>query len=74
MGKTISDWKHWIAFRAGVAWQRDFFDHRLRQTKSFTEKATYIRNNPVRAGLVTTQDQWPYIWQPDDGLFTAIHR
>jgi hypothetical protein len=41
-------------------WQRDFFDHRLRDDESFEEKAAYILNNPVRAGLVNRFEDWPY--------------
>ena len=74
MEKTIADWKHWIAFRTGVAWQRGFFDHRLRHNESFEEKASYIRNNPVRANLAINAEEWPYRWSPPDGLFTGLHR
>ncbi len=45
---------------AGIEWQKDFFDHRLRSVRSSSQKHDYIRHNPVRAGLVTTADDWPY--------------
>jgi len=60
MAKVICDFKSWIAKCSGVHWQRDFFDHRLRGLESAAEKATYIRNNPVRAGLVSQTKDWPY--------------
>ena len=41
-------------------WQPGFFDHLLRHNKSYSEKWNYVRNNPVRAGLVKTPDDWPY--------------
>jgi putative transposase len=41
-------------------WQRGFFDHVLRSDESCTEKWNYVRENPVRAGLVTAADDWPY--------------
>lgn len=41
-------------------WQRDIWDHRLRSKDSFAEKAEYIRNNPVRRGLVEQTDLWPF--------------
>ena len=41
-------------------WQSGFFDHILRSDESYAGKWNYVRNNPVRAGLVATADQWPY--------------
>jgi putative transposase len=29
MTQTVADWKRYTARHAGIAWQRDFFDHRL---------------------------------------------
>ena len=36
-------------------WQRGFFDHLLRSPESYAGKWEYVRQNPVRAGLVA---QW----------------
>lgn len=41
-------------------WQRGFFDHVLRSDESFSEKWDYVFNNPVRAGLVSNPEDWPY--------------
>ncbi len=41
-------------------WQREFFDHMLRSSESYGEKWNYVFENPVRAGLVTRVDDWPY--------------
>jgi REP element-mobilizing transposase RayT len=60
--KIVSGWKRYTATKVGVVWQRDFFDHRLRSDESFTEKASYIRLNPVRAGLIDTAGNWPYVF------------
>jgi len=60
MLKQISSVKEWVAKKAGVEWQRGFFDHRIRTWESGTEKAEYIRQNPVRAGLVASADEWPF--------------
>jgi putative transposase len=43
-----------------VIWQRGFFDHVLRNDESYGHKWNYVRENPVRAGLVTKADDWPY--------------
>jgi putative transposase len=42
------------------AWQRGFFDHILRSDESYGQKWNYVRDNPVRAGLVADADDWPY--------------
>ena len=62
--------EHWIAF-----WKREFrrlmgnkaprfqsrgFHHRLRNDESYAQKWEYVRENPVRAGLVRDTDDWPY--------------
>ena len=40
-------------------WQRGFFDHVLREGESYSEKWNYVRENPVRAGLMASADDWP---------------
>jgi putative transposase len=63
MTKVITDWKSLLARKLSITWQRDFFDHRLRNDESWEEKTTYIRNNPVRAQLIDTAVEWPFIWE-----------
>ncbi len=41
-------------------WQRRFFDHVLRSDESYAQKWNYVRDNPVRAGLVARAEDWPY--------------
>ena len=60
MTRVMADFKTWVAKSAEVKWQRDFFEHRMRGMESAAEKANYIRNNPVRAGLVSRPEDWPY--------------
>lgn len=62
--EIITDWKRWVARYCGVVWQRDFFEHRLRSFESRRKKADYILANPVRAGLVASSEDWPYVWLP----------
>ena len=45
----------------GVRWQRNFFDHRLRHDESLAEKFAYVCQNPLRAGLIRNELEWPYI-------------
>lgn len=41
-------------------WQKGFFDHLIRSDESHAEKWKYVRDNPVRAGLVADADDWPF--------------
>lgn len=41
-------------------WQEDYFDRYLRSAESYGQKWQYVRNNPVRAGLVRCPEEWPY--------------
>jgi putative transposase len=42
-------------------WQKGFFDHVLRSEESYGEKWNYVRENPLRAGLVEQWDEWPFV-------------
>jgi REP element-mobilizing transposase RayT len=41
-------------------WQKGFFDHALRSNDSYSQKWHYVRQNPVRDGLVKLWEEWPY--------------
>jgi putative transposase len=41
-------------------WQVDHWDTRLRPGDSYEEKWLYVKNNPVRAGLVHNPNDWPF--------------
>ena len=63
----VAGWKEWTAKRlnktVGIeppVWQPRFFDHLLRSAESRSEKWNYVRDNPVRAGLVKNAEDWPY--------------
>jgi REP-associated tyrosine transposase len=45
---------------ASPHWQKTFFDHLLRSSESYSAKWNYVRNNPVRAGVVLHAEDWPY--------------
>jgi putative transposase len=60
MSTAVRDWKRLTARRAGIEWQRNYFDHRVRPDEGLQQKTDYIRNNPVRAGLVQQPDDWPH--------------
>jgi putative transposase len=41
-------------------WQKGFFDHLIRHRESYSQKWEYVRQNPVRAGLVEDPEAWPW--------------
>jgi putative transposase len=64
----MQGWKQWTSKRivrelnfCGTVWQEEFFDHVMRSSESYSQKWDYVRENPVRAGLVASADEWP--WQ-----------
>ena len=63
--RFMNKWKEWtskaICAEAGIAapvWQRGYFDHVLRTAESYGEKWSYVRDNPVRAGLADSWEAW----------------
>jgi putative transposase len=44
----------------GVLWQGRFFDRALRTVKEYGETLEYIHWNPVKAGLVSRPELWPW--------------
>jgi len=66
---TLAQWMNGLKRAISVAlgatkkrplWQPGFFDHVLRSDESYSQKWEYVRENPVRAGLVGRIDEWPY--------------
>jgi putative transposase len=50
-------------------WQEGFFDHVIRRSESYSQKWEYVRQNPVRAGLVFRAADWP--WQGEIVILEA---
>ena len=67
MSDVIRQWKRFHTRTNHVMWQEGFFDHRLRTDErgvQLTAKLSYIRNNPVAAGLCARAEDWPWIIDP----------
>jgi len=62
VSQVIALWKRWLTKTHKISWQRNFFDHRLRNDESANHKGDYLVNNPVRAGLIDDPMKWPYLW------------
>ncbi len=46
----------------GHFWQREYYDHVVRDGKEFERIISYVLENPVKAGLVDDWQQWPYTY------------
>ena len=47
---------------SGPVWQEESFDHVLRSQECLKEKLEYIRQNPVRRGLVNNPEDYRWLW------------
>jgi REP element-mobilizing transposase RayT len=74
--RTLQDWvsafKRYTARTAGQSfeikplWQPNFYDHVVRREESLVEICSYILNNPVRRGMVSSWEKYPYSKRSDD--------
>ncbi len=63
--KWAAFWKskvsnHWPDPKQHPIWQVDCWDTQLRRGENYSTKWEYVRNNPVRHGLVACAEEWPY--------------
>jgi REP element-mobilizing transposase RayT len=64
---SLEDWVRFWKSRVAAQslegrklWQREFWDTQLRDSDSYSAKWEYIRNNPVRHGLVEKAEDWAF--------------
>jgi hypothetical protein len=61
--RWISRWKGHVTQQLCLPyrrWQSGSFHHRIRSVESAEAKREYMLDNPVRAGLVSNPEEWPY--------------
>ena len=58
LASIVHSWKSFTALRANLTlgrggnfWQREYYDHLIRNTEQLARAVRYIAENPVRAGL-----------------------
>ncbi len=55
--------------RTGAFWQHESYDHFVRDAGELERIIAYVASNPVRAGLVTDWQDWPWTYiLPSAGL------
>jgi putative transposase len=52
---------------AGAVWQAESFDRIIRNEEEYLQKWEYMWNNPVKAGLVSAPEEYPYFVFPEEG-------
>jgi REP element-mobilizing transposase RayT len=76
VGNLSGALKRWMRqeLQAPWQWQPGCFDRLLRSGESASQKWLYIRENPVRAGLVKDWRDWPYRFGFDEIVGQALRR
>ena len=65
LSRWMNYWKSFAARRWPVPgeapiWQRHFWDTQLRRGENYDAKWDYVEQNPLRAGLVESVEDWPH--------------
>ena len=67
LSDIVASWKKFTARqcnqqlgRSGPFWMADYWDRFIRNDAHFDSAVSYVDNDPVKAGLVKTPDQWEW--------------
>jgi REP element-mobilizing transposase RayT len=75
MSKSVASWKTFTGLRigrwrvasgldpngkGGPVWQREYYDRYIRDANHYEQVVDYIRQNPVKAGLVEHAEDWQF--------------
>jgi REP element-mobilizing transposase RayT len=67
LSSILKGWKSFTAHEAnkllgrkGKFWMQEYFDRYIRNERHFQYVVQYIDNNPVKAGLVSSPEEWPW--------------
>jgi len=70
LAEVLHSWKSYTAKEAnrilsthGTFWQREYYDHLLRDDAEFERAVKYVVENPVKAGL----NDWEWVWVRGQG-------
>ena len=65
LDEILKSWKSYTARmanrilgRSGTFWQREYYDHLIRDAGELQRAVDYVRNNPLQAGLTA----WEWVW------------
>ena len=60
LAKIIQSWKSYTGHRLPVPWQREYWDRYIRNDEHYQQAISYIHENPVKAHLCATVDEWQW--------------
>lgn len=67
LGSILHSWKSFtankasaLARRSGAFWHDDYFDRYMRDEEHLAVTVNYVEQNPVKAGLSDTAEQWAW--------------
>jgi len=84
LGSIVKRWKATTALQinrlmesSGQLWMRDYHDRFIRDQEHFHDAKAYIRNNPVKAGLCKSPEEWMFSsaglnWNADTATSTRL--
>lgn len=68
LSDILHSWRSYTAKRAnellgrsGQFWMHEYFDRYIRDQRHYESTVEYILHNPVKAGLVATSSDWPWM-------------
>jgi putative transposase len=75
-GTTARDANQVLARTGKPFWQRESYDHWVRDQRQMESIVAYIENNPVKAGMVAVASDYPWssAWREDGELKFAAAR
>ncbi len=57
--------------RTGAVWEKETFDRYIRSDRDLAEKFSYIVRNPWDAGVVSENEDYSWVWTPEDEMRVA---
>jgi REP element-mobilizing transposase RayT len=72
VGRCVARWKADVRRKTSYAegWQRDFWEHRVRNDEQWEDYGLYMFLNPYRASLIRRDESWPWWWAPEPKHFS----
>ena len=65
LAEVVRSWKSFTGRQAnaqlnrvGPFWHKDYFDRYMRDEDHLNRTISYVENNPVKAGLATSPEDW----------------
>lgn len=62
MSRVVGEWKRYTTQVGKIRWQKNYFDHRIRNPRELQEKFAYVLRNPGVKGLCPRTEDWPWCW------------